>query len=301
MNNNSNSKQSLRKLAEELEDRWFLPQGAIHSFVRAHNNSVTMDNLRDFFTDLGLARLWETEGFNLFREYEVGGFVDMKTFMIELDNAHQISMASRLKQADALTRIEQDAANCDKFVGLVAHNEMNPVMLKFVEDNLEYFQQWPFVTTGSTGSALLRYLKIEVARQVASGPLGGDQQIGSMIADNKIAGLFFFTDPLNAHPHIDDVHALTRLCDVYQVPYATNRATALGVIQVLNNMGICWSLGEADVVSKYKLSQSKVIDNTSKRQASVQACHNAHIRKSIILPRQVNKSISIKRFSRLSA
>eukprot|EP01025_Chloroclados_australasicus_P002634 TRINITY_DN1060_c0_g1_i12.p3 TRINITY_DN1060_c0_g1~~TRINITY_DN1060_c0_g1_i12.p3 ORF type:complete len:178 (+),score=14.77 TRINITY_DN1060_c0_g1_i12:121-654(+) len=136
MNNNSNSKQSLRKLAEELEDRWFLPQGAIHSFVRAHNNSVTMDNLRDFFTDLGLARLWETEGFNLFREYEVGGFVDMKTFMIELDNAHQISMASRLKQADALTRIEQDAANCDKFVGLVAHNEMNPENLWKIIQNI---------------------------------------------------------------------------------------------------------------------------------------------------------------------
>ena len=79
--------------------------------------------------------------------------------------------------------------------------------------------------TGTTGKLLEQELGFEVFK-LQSGPLGGDQQIGAMIAEGRLQALFFFVDPLSPHPHDVDVKALTRLALVYDIPLALNRATA---------------------------------------------------------------------------
>ena len=66
-----------------------------------------------------------------------------------------------------------------------------------------------------------------------SGPLGGDAQIASMIADGEVNGVIFFIDPLDVHPHQVDVHMLLRICNVYNIPLATNYKTAVYVINGL--------------------------------------------------------------------
>ena len=72
-----------------------------------------------------------------------------------------------------------------------------------------------------------------MSKKVKSGPLGGDQAIGQMISTDNIIGIIFFRDPLSAHPHHADIEALGRLCDVYQVPLATNPTTATAVLDYL--------------------------------------------------------------------
>ncbi|WP_249671210.1 methylglyoxal synthase, partial [Bacillus thuringiensis] len=79
--------------------------------------------------------------------------------------------------------------------------------------------------TGTTGQRVIEATGLEVTR-FRSGPLGGDEQIGAMIANNDMGMVIFFRDPLTAQPHEPDVSALIRLCDVYQVPLATNMGTA---------------------------------------------------------------------------
>ena len=71
---------------------------------------------------------------------------------------------------------------------------------------------------------------IDAIEKVASGPLAGDQAIGKLISESSILGIILFRDPLSAHPHHDDIEALGRLCDVYQVPCATNPGGAAAII-----------------------------------------------------------------------
>lgn len=82
---------------------------------------------------------------------------------------------------------------------------------------------------------------MEVTR-FRSGPLGGDQQIGAMIANNDMDMVIFFRDPLTAQPHEPDVSALIRLCDVYQVPLATNMGTAEILLKGLQEGFVDWRL-----------------------------------------------------------
>ena len=79
--------------------------------------------------------------------------------------------------------------------------------------------------TGTTGKRIMDEVCLTVHR-FHSGPFGGDQEIGAMIAKNKMDMVIFFRDPLTAQPHEPDVTALIRLCDVYQIPLATNMGTA---------------------------------------------------------------------------
>src|SRR5688572_18806622 len=80
--------------------------------------------------------------------------------------------------------------------------------------------------TGTTGARVMERCPDLAVTRLKSGPLGGDQQVGAMIAEGRIDGLVFFVDPLSPHPHDVDVKALTRLALVYDIPMALNRATA---------------------------------------------------------------------------
>ena len=152
-----------------------------------------------------------------------------------------------------------------RHVALVAHNNMKNVIINFVAEHKSFFAELPLVTTGSTGRSLKNKLGIEVEQLVASGPLGGDQAIGGMISEGQIAAIFFFKDPLSSHAHASDIEALTRLCDVHQIPYATNPASAEGLMMSLKAYGLHWELNlqESEVVKSYKKNQQAVINSHS--------------------------------------
>lgn len=110
-------------------------------------------------------------------------------------------------------------------VALIAHDQMKPEMINFVRQNKDILSQCKITATGTTGSLIEEHTGIAVEK-VLSGPLGGDQQIGSKISCKKVDVVIFLRDPLTAQPHEPDISALLRICDVHNIPVATNRHTA---------------------------------------------------------------------------
>jgi methylglyoxal synthase len=109
---------------------------------------------------------------------------------------------------------------------LVAHDRMKPQMVDWAARHRALLARHALWCTGTTGGVILeRCPELSITR-LASGPLGGDQQIGALIVEKKIDALFFFIDPLSPHPHDVDVKALMRLAVVYDVPLALNAHTA---------------------------------------------------------------------------
>lgn len=117
-------------------------------------------------------------------------------------------------------------------IALIAHDAKKAVLLDFVREHVEFFRNWPLVATGNTGKMLHEELHLDVER-VAHGPEGGDLIIGGRVAEGKVVAILFFRDPLTAQPHEPDVSALLRVCDVHDIPLATNRATADAIIDWL--------------------------------------------------------------------
>ena len=115
-------------------------------------------------------------------------------------------------------------------IALIAHDRKKDDLLVFVQRHLQFFRQRPLVATGNTGRLLHERLGLEIER-VAHGPEGGDLIIGGRVAEGWIDALIFLRDPLTAQPHEPDVSALMRVCDVHNVPLATNLATAEAVVQ----------------------------------------------------------------------
>jgi len=112
-----------------------------------------------------------------------------------------------------------------KRIALIAHDSKKDDLLAWARFNVGSLSRHELFATGTTGWVLQRDLGLEVNR-MQSGPLGGDLQIGAMIAEGKIDFLVFFWDPLEAQPHDPDVKALLRLAVLWNIPAATNRASA---------------------------------------------------------------------------
>ena len=106
---------------------------------------------------------------------------------------------------------------------LIAHDGKKADMVAFVMKRLDFFNRpdVDIVATGTTGKRILQS-GVEKVQTVNSGPMGGDAEIASMVARGELQGVIFFRDPLDKHPHEPDVQMLMRICDVHDVPLATN-------------------------------------------------------------------------------
>ena len=110
---------------------------------------------------------------------------------------------------------------------LIAHDNKKADMVAFVSKRLSFFNRKDvsIVTTGTTGKKV-KHAGIDDVEMVNSGPLGGDAEIASMVVRGDITGVIFLRDPLDKHPHDVDINMLMRLCDVHDIPLATNYRTA---------------------------------------------------------------------------
>ena len=122
--------------------------------------------------------------------------------------------------------------NSAKKVGLVAHDNMKPLIVEWIKKHLDKFKKHDLIATGTTGKRIEDATGLKV-KKLKSGPLGGDQQLGAMIAEQQLDMLIFFWDPMEPMPHDPDVKALLRLCSVYNIPVACNQATADFIVEGL--------------------------------------------------------------------
>ena len=117
-------------------------------------------------------------------------------------------------------------------LALVAHDSKKEDMVHLVKAHKENLAEFNLVATRGTGQAIQARAGLPVTL-VQSGPQGGDQQIGALVANGSVRAVIFLRDPLMAHPHEPDVSALLRVCDVHDVPLATNIASAEAVLHLL--------------------------------------------------------------------
>ena len=121
-------------------------------------------------------------------------------------------------------------------LALIAHDGKKNEMVAFAERQRERLASHRLVATATTGRLLREGVGLEV-ESVLSGPLGGDVQIAARVATGEIAAVLFLVDPLSPHPHDPDIQAIQRVCNVHDVPLATNLATAALLLAGLDQVG----------------------------------------------------------------
>src|SRR5690625_1659958 len=124
-------------------------------------------------------------------------------------------------------------------IGLIAHDKKKEAIIQFSIAYKEVLANHQLHATGTTGTKIEEATGLSV-HKFQSGPIGGDQQIGALVATNEIDMIIFLRDPLTAQPHEPDVSALMRLCDVHQIPLATNIAAAEIMIRALKRGELTW-------------------------------------------------------------
>lgn len=119
-------------------------------------------------------------------------------------------------------------------LALIAHDEKKSEMVEFATEYEATLRAHELIATGTTGGRLNDETGLHV-EPLASGPLGGDLMIGSEVTTGDCGAVVFFRDPMTAQPHEPDVSALLRICDVRDVPLATNRASATALVEALSD------------------------------------------------------------------
>ncbi|AUC60834.1 methylglyoxal synthase [Cyanobacterium sp. HL-69] len=122
-------------------------------------------------------------------------------------------------------------------IALIAHDNKKNDLVSFVQQHRDFFSRYHLIATGTTGERIEQETQLQVEK-MASGALGGDVQISAKIVEDDIGAVIFLIDPLYAQPHEPDIKALLRICEVYNVPLATNLATAKAIIQSLNKVRV---------------------------------------------------------------
>ncbi len=124
-------------------------------------------------------------------------------------------------------------------IALIAHDRKKEEMVQLAVAYEKILAKHELYATGTTGTRIMENTSLSITRFL-SGPLGGDQQIGAMIAQNDMDLIIFLRDPLTSQPHEPDIIALLRLCDVHKIPFATNLGTAEVLLKALAQGDLDW-------------------------------------------------------------
>lgn len=122
-------------------------------------------------------------------------------------------------------------------IAMIAHDKKKDEMVRFSVKYKDILANHQLFSTGTTGKRINDVTGLPVKRFL-SGPLGGDQQIGSLVAEDVVDLVIFLRDPLTAQPHEPDVQALLRICDVHRVPLATNIISAELLLQIMDQTDV---------------------------------------------------------------
>jgi methylglyoxal synthase len=120
-------------------------------------------------------------------------------------------------------------------LALIAHDAKKEAMVAFVARHTDFLRSQKLIATRTTGTLIRTHTGLAV-EALLSGPMGGDLQIGAQIATGQVRAVVFLRDPLTAHPHEPDIAALLKVCDIYNIPLATNEATAEVLVRHLDDV-----------------------------------------------------------------
>jgi len=198
-------------------------------------------------------------------EQTTAGLFTIHDFHDFLKNNQRLALQFRelfkaVERARAQQHVAETYIDKRKYLALIAHNNMKESLMEFCSIHTEKLEKFPLIATGTTGSMLYKKTGMCLSRKVASGPLGGDQAVGTLISTQNISGVIFFRDPLSSHPHHADIEALGRLCDVYQIPFATNPQSGEAILDYLLSAKANREILPNRVLEAYVQGQKKVVE-----------------------------------------